>query len=501
MSESSFVCELPLATSPEQDRELAVRLDAARQVYNACLGEALRVLALMRESRDWQRARAMPRGKARSALFREVIERFDFKPSALDRLAIACKNSCWIGEHIGPHEAQAVAKRAFGAVKQYAFGKRGRPRFKGRRGLHSVEGKTNAAGIRWREARVEWSGLSMAAMLDPRDTHGWQAEALANGTKFCRIVRRVLNGKDRYYVQLVQDGTTPWKAKHAVGRGTTGLDIGPSTVAAAGNGDACLERFCPTVEHPWAGIRRIQRAMDRSRRAANPDNYNPDGTVKTGARAWAKSERYRTLRVTLADAERRLASERKRAHGELANRVVALGREIKTERLSYRSFQRNFGRSVKVRAPGMFLDVVGRKAGRAGGRLDEFQTRATRLSQTCHGCGALERKPLSQRWHACACGVGPVQRDLYSAFLARHVVGERLDASQAARAWPGAEPLLRRAASGLVVQSARGPGIVPAHAGDGVRVDRPPKGDRHGVETVDGVRAGTTVPESHGDAP
>lgn len=50
MSESSLVCELPLATTPDEERELAIRLDAARQVYNACLGEALRVLALAKRA-------------------------------------------------------------------------------------------------------------------------------------------------------------------------------------------------------------------------------------------------------------------------------------------------------------------------------------------------------------------------------------------------------------------------------------------------------------------
>ncbi len=53
-----------------------------------------------------------------------------------------------------------------------------------------------------------------------------------------------------------------------------------------------------------------------------------------------------------------------------------------------------------------------------GGTLHEVPTRSTKLSQFCHGCGRFVPKPLSQRWHQCPCGVGPVQRDLYSAFLA-----------------------------------------------------------------------------------
>jgi len=77
---------------------------------------------------------------------------------------------------------------------------------------------------------------------------------------------------------------------------------------------------------------------------------------------------------------------------------------------------------VSLRAPGRFVSILRRKAASAGGRVVEFPTRPTRLSQVCHGCGAVEKKPLSLRVHRCGCGV-EMQRDLYSAFLAR-CVGE-----------------------------------------------------------------------------
>jgi putative transposase len=470
----SFVCELPLKTTPGDERELAIRLEMARQVYNAVLGESLRVLALMRESREWQRVKAMPKGKERSALFRAIEDRFDFTPSAMDRFAVACKNGCSIRDHLGPHEAQAAAKRAFGAVRQYAVGTRGRPRFKGSRGLHSIEGKSNETAIRWRDGRVEWNGLSIPAMFDPRDRDGWQGMALASETKYCRVIRRTIRGRDRWYVQLVQEGTPPKKARRAIGHEVVGLDIGPSTVAIVGETAAALVPFCPTVQQPWRKARRIQRAMDRSRRATNPDNYNEDGSVKKGAHVWIKSSRYRRLRNEHREIERRLASERKRSHGELANRVIAMGAVVKIEKIPYRSFQKHFGRSVKVRAPGMFVSMLGRKAASAGGRVEPFRTRTTRLSQICL-CGRIKKKPLSLRMHTCDCGLGPVQRDLFSGFLARFVSENRLDARQAELAWPGAEPLLRRAASSVDHQPARGDGTAVSHALRGVGAGRPPK--------------------------
>ena len=130
-----------------------------------------------------------------------------------------------------------------------------------------------------------------------------------------------------------------------------------------------------------------------------------------------------------------------------------------------------------MRAPGMFVSMLRRKAESAGGKVEEFPTRTTALSQTCHGCGTVEKKPLSLRVHQCECGVGPVQRDLYSAFLARHVCKDRLDASQAQKAWPDVEPLLRRAAS-----SFKQPASGRASAAPQVRASE--RVVRHGREDV-----------------
>ena len=57
------------------------------------------------------------------------------------------------------------------------------------------------------------------------------------------------------------------------------------------------------------------------------------------------------------------------------------------------------------------------------------------------------KKLLSQRWHICGCGVGPVQRDLYSAFLAAYLDPDQPDPSHAQYSayWESAEARLRAA--------------------------------------------------------
>jgi hypothetical protein len=100
---------------------------------------------------------------------------------------------------------------------------------------------------------------------------------------------------------------------------------------------------------------------------------------------------------------------------------LALKGTIILEKISYKAWQKQYGKSVGLRAPGMFIEMLRRTVASTGGTLIEVSTRTTKLSQYCHGCGQCEKKPLSQRWHQCACGIGPVQRDLYSAFLAAYL--------------------------------------------------------------------------------
>lgn len=101
-----------------------------------------------------------------------------------------------------------------------------------------------------------------------------------------------------------------------------------------------------------------------------------------------------------------------------------------------------------------------------GGTLHEFPTHTTKLSQYCHGCEVNTKKPLAQRWHHCACGVGPVQRDLYSAFLATYLDPPDYNPSSAQylQHWESAELRLRAALERLI-QRAKEEYVLPRSMG------------------------------------
>jgi putative transposase len=449
----TFMCELSLVLSSAAERVMNVRFDVARQTYNACLSEALRRLDLLRESKAYQAACKLPRGasgssaaKIRTAAFRQADKRWGFREYDLHRWATEHIKHEWLGEHLDSHTVQKLATRAFRAAQQYAFGKRGRPRFKGRQQLDSLEGKSNVTGIRWRDDHVEWSGLNLPAVIDANDAV--IAHGLAARVKYVRLVRRKLNSTPRYFAQLVCEGQPYQKERNTLGQGVVGLDLGPSTIAVVAPEAkvAFLEVFCSELRSNQQAIRRLQRKLDRQRRANNPGHYNPNGTIRREVKGWHQSVRQRRTGAQLAEMHRRQVAYRKSLHGHLVNRILRLGYIVRLEKISYRAFQRNFGKSIAFRAPGTFVSILKRKAESAGAQVDEFSTRTTRLSQVCHGCGAIARKPLAQRWHCCACGV-TAQRDLYAAFLASCVEGERLNAGRARAAWPGVDTLLQAALS------------------------------------------------------
>lgn len=85
--------------------------------------------------------------------------------------------------------------------------------------------------------------------------------------KICRIVRRILNCRERWFVQLVMVGLPPVRHVYAPKSETIGLDIGPSKVAMVSPNFAGFTFLSPYGEIPWAKIRNLRRKMARSLRA------------------------------------------------------------------------------------------------------------------------------------------------------------------------------------------------------------------------------------------
>jgi hypothetical protein len=482
---STFLLELPLAVHAGQAKRLRAHFEAARCLYNALLGEALKRLRAMRADPAWQEARALPRTQKqeRKAAFSHLRQVYGFSEYALHAF-VKTANCTWIADHLDAMLAQTLATRAYQAVNRVCLGKAKHVRFKSKgRGLDSVENKWSRSGLRFvlqppEEGNQGWLIFGkdrLPALIDWRDPvvhHG-----LRHPIKYARLVRRKVSspqalGADvqgyRYSVQLILEGKPYRKPKHTAGTDVIGLDLGPSTIAIVPReGEARLVPLCEELKPDARAKRRLERKLDRQRRANNPQNYDEKGRVKKGGKrrlTWKNSRGYLATRRRLAHRERKLAAHRKSLHGWLVHQIIRRGNAIRTEKLSYKAWQKQYGKSVGRNAPGMFIDHLRRTVASTGGTLTEFPTRPTKLSQYCHGCKTYVKKPLSQRWHQCACGIGPVQRDLYSAWLAAHLDLANDIPSIAQDSWEGAE-LRLRAAVEVLAQRANEGQVLPRSVG------------------------------------
>lgn len=287
-------------------------------------------------------------------------------------------------------------------------------------------------------------------------TGQYQKEALEHGVKYCRIIRKWVKDQWKYYAQLVLEGEPPVKRnkdgmpKNPVKDGVIGADMGAQTVALSGN-DFCTLRVLAESARARANglvaeIARTERAMDRSRRASNPEYFNPDGTIKRlpringkrQVRKWKYSNNYCKLRAKLRDLNRKLADMRKVEHNILANEILSHGNIIIVEDMNYKALQKRaketkinpktgrayskkrFGKSLSRCAPAMFLSILTQKAKRHGGDVIKVSTFDTKASQYDHTDQSYTKKELSERMAHLSSGE-VVQRDMYSAFLLAHI--------------------------------------------------------------------------------
>ena len=450
---SSFVTEIPLITTSKDISVLAARLEAGRQLYNAVLSEGKTRLELIRNSELYQQAKLVSKTnkKERFTAFKKARKAYRF--SDYDLQAFANKTaiaSAWIKSLLDVHTIQKIATRAFKALERMMFGKANKVRFKQKGQFASVEGKTNKQGIRWTGNGAEWLKLKLPGIItnDPVILHG-----LNSKIKYVRLVRRILNQNQKTYwfAQLVcvregsptGEGEPYQKPKNIIGDGTVGIDLDVSTVAIVGDQKTIWTTFAVEIESKQKEIRKLQRKMERARRANNPDNFNPNGTVKKGSKRWNKSNRYKKTAVKKREIERKQAAHRKSLHGKLVNQTLALGKNIKAEKVSVKAWQKNYGKSIGFKSPASFQWELKRKAQSTGGTVLMFSTCKTALSQTCL-CGNKQKKSLSQRVHHCSVCNVRMQRDILSAYLSRHIdpKTETLSIQSAKDGWLGMEKYL-----------------------------------------------------------
>ena len=258
---------------------------------------------------------------------------------------------------------------------------------------------------------------------------------------YATLVPKLIRGKYRVYLHLTIEGKAKPKydrfgnPRHKYGKGMIGADIGTQTVAYTSDTEVGLKNLSErgrSIQKSERLERLYYRAMDRSRRATNSQNYNEDGTIKKGRKTWKYSNHYKKLKEKHSELCRINAINRQLAINEDANYLRSLGDVFITEpknagKLMKRAREttvnskgkfnkkKRFGKSIKNRCPSGFQATVEEKFKTTGGTYIEVPI-DYRASQYDHTADDYIKKKLSDRMYHLSDGT-LVQRDWYSSFL------------------------------------------------------------------------------------
>ena len=356
--------------------------------------------------------------------------------------------------HISSQQAQKEATRVYNGVRKIVFGKGKKLHFRKSNDCLTICGKSPKNGVSFDRDSMKFKWINETFSLkpiDPDNTYVLQV-LFPNGAEplplsYCEIKRMMFSDGWHYYLVLYIKGTAP--RKHAVGAGRIGIDPGTSTMAAVAEHGCVLRELAPRTKEYIPKLKKIQKAMDRSRRDSNPDNYNPDGTVKKGSKRWFMTRQYKRLERRLKSTYRKKATYTRQSHYILADEILNGGNNVFVEAMDYKGLQaksktterkttveiittrsgrkkrvfkyrkrKRFGKSLNNRAPSMFLTILEQKATATGGSYTEIDTWSFKASQYDHVTDKCTKATLKQR--SKLIGRHEVQRDLYSAFLIQH---------------------------------------------------------------------------------
>lgn len=473
---------LPLKLEKWQSDHLEKRFEIARQLYNTLVHAELKRIhriERMPEYREIERLIEATTDKKEKWALKNQKKQF-LRKNGINRNTFTTDMKRLykhfndnIGSNVAQHGIVSQVLTAF--EKVYIENQSGEVHFKKPGDLRSVQGysqkESGGKEIMFRNGKIIWTqqenddrkkspkyqqrkkrqnykgvkGIAREFPVAFSKNNPYEAEMLTKHVKFVRILRKDGKTKPHWYAQLVLEGKPAIKRdpasgapKHPVGHGVVGIDIGTRTLAYSTDKEVNLLELADRVQNIEQEKRRLQRKMDRSRRAMNPENYNPDGTFKRGVKLTRnKSKRYRRIQHQLAMIQHHQADIRKQQHNELANYLLTLGDCFFVENMSYCDLvhrankteisektgrykrKKRFGKSIANKAPAMLITMLKQKCESRGLEgVKEVDTHV-RASQYNHQTDTCIEKALENRWNIMPDGER-IQRDLYSAFLLQH---------------------------------------------------------------------------------
>lgn len=447
---ANFIVEFPLKTEKYQEDILNKRFEIGRQIYNALVNVSQKRYKEMIKTKKYRTLISSLTGTKKSdkEIWKQINEtRKQYGMSEYSLHEDVKQMQKHFKDNIDSFTAQKIATTLWKSYDKLFFGNGKKVYFKRYGELNSLEGKSNKTGIRLVGDMLIWNGLKIPVMIDYDNYYEYQT--MQCDICYNRIVRKYVRNKYKFYIQIVFKGNAPVKVnietgeiKHCIGDGDVGLDIGTRTIAISSQSDVKILELADRIQNIEKQKQKLLRKMNRSRRSANPDNYNEDGTIKNHGNKkviWNKSNRYIKYQNKLKELYRKQADIRKYQHECLANYIISLGNKVYVEKMNFSGLQtraknteknnkgkfkrkKRFGKSLANKAPSMLLTIINRKLGYFGEKLIDIDTFNAKASQFNHFDGTYTKKSLSQRWNNFN-GI-KIQRDMYSAFLIMNIADD-----------------------------------------------------------------------------
>lgn len=472
LPQSIFVLTLPLHVTEGQAAVLNKRYEHCRQVFNRLQNKMMCMYTYVEQTKAWKGCVKTKDGKT----FPDIAARRKF----MNNYTIICKNGqgknraikpftefgirsyvavfnktykdCGINSYI----LQGIANNAWSAWEKFLYGNGKRISFKRKDECNSYSvsiassggfigfdiselESCNRIGINLNGKRGK-NAKMMYLRLDVKTDY--ERECIANcELREITIKRNFVRGQWKYFIGLTLKGAKPSKNRK-LGQGRVGIDLGTSSVAVSSDEVVFIDDLAKGVEDIEKKKNILQRQIDRSRRAMNPEQFNEDGTIrryKRGTRpAWIQSKRCKKKREELKELYRKQTVRRKESHIRLSNMLLSLGNDFIIENNPISAWSRRakettinkkgkinpkkrHGKSIANHAPAMFATILENKVKSLGGSFTKLPIRnaATQFDFTNQ---SFTPHKESERRITLSNGVTHL-RDVISAYNIQHLLG------------------------------------------------------------------------------
>ena len=349
-----FIIELPLVTEKYQEDIIDTRLECGRKIYNALLNIVLKRYNEMKKTKVYRNLYKDLTGdsKVDKVVWQQIEQmRKDYRLTEND-VQPMYKH---FKKHLNSRICQEIAINVWKAISSLFYKSGKSVHFKKFGTFNTLSTNSTDTGILFDGIdTINWTKLSLKIKFPtkPKSKAYIEQNLFPNldRLKFCKIVRKEIRGKYKYYVQLLFQGESV-KSRYPLGSGRVGIDIGTSTIAVASDTDVCLCELAENIMQLEKEKARIQRKIYRSRRANNPNKYNENGTFKKGnTTPWNNSKHYQVLQKQFGELCRKQVVQRKLSHGALSNYILSMGDDFYVEQMNFAGLAKRSNKPTEYKA-------------------------------------------------------------------------------------------------------------------------------------------------------